>query len=619
VRFRLLGQFEVEDDGRPLVLGGAQQRALLAILAIHRNTVVSVDRLADELWGESPPMTAVKTIQGYVSNLRKALGENRILTRGRGYLLDLSPEEVDVEYFEALAAQGRKALAAGDPSMASQQLSAALALWRDRYLAGMEPGPVIGQEAARLESERLTVLDDRIDADLAVGRHTALISELQSLVHHNPLRERLHGQLMLALYRAGRQADALEHYRQARRHLMTELGLEPGPALTQLELAILAHDPDLQHSSPPASVARSTVPRHRRRSRLRLAAIAAAAILGCAALVATSVKSSGTARVVSASPRGGVVFAIDPASERPVATINVGRAPGDVVSGSGSVWVLDANDGTITQIDPASRRVVKTFGAGAAPSRLAFADGSLWVGSSAGLTRQELDDGEFMVTNVARIDPDQSTLPFQVVTLPRPDVTRSFLLDNPSGIGSLVATPAAIWVIDPDGSVSHIDPRTGRVVATIHRLEAGSLAPDPTGVWVVGSEQDRGHLSLIERRSNTIAVRMTVPPPSSGKLAASQLAGAEMAAAADGALWVSDGHDGLLWRVGLTDRTILRLSQALTSQIAVGADSVWILDTATSTITRIDARTLRVRTSIHLPAPPQNLTFADGLLWVSAV
>ena len=214
MRFGVLGPFEVVDDhGRALALGGFKQRAVLAILLVHANEVVSTERLIDELWGERPPGSAAKTVQVYVSNLRKALGDGVVVTRGRGYLLRTEQGEVDADRFRALLSEGRGRLSAGDPRRAGAVLREALGLWRGPPLAEFACESFAKGEIARLEEARLAALEDRIEADLALGEHAVLVGELQALAREHPLRERLCGQLMLALYRAGRQSDALAVYR----------------------------------------------------------------------------------------------------------------------------------------------------------------------------------------------------------------------------------------------------------------------------------------------------------------------------------------------------------------------------------------------------------------------
>jgi DNA-binding SARP family transcriptional activator len=259
VEFRLLGPLEVLRDGRPVSLGGQKPRAVLAILLLNANRVVSADRLIDALWGESPPSGAANTLQAHVSSLRKALADKdagsadgRIRTQRPGYVIDVRPEELDLVRFEHLVERGHAALAAGDAQSAARLLHEALGLWRGRALADFAYEPFAEHESARLEELRLVALEERIEADLGAGRHRELVPELERLAAEHPLRERLRGQLILALYRAGRQADALRVYQETRRVLIDELGIEPSPALQQLERAILVQDAGLEAKAPKA-------------------------------------------------------------------------------------------------------------------------------------------------------------------------------------------------------------------------------------------------------------------------------------------------------------------------------------------------------------------------------
>jgi DNA-binding SARP family transcriptional activator len=233
VEFGVLGTLEVRAGDGPLPLGAPKQRAVLALLLLHANRVVSRERLIDELWGENPPETAVTAVQVYVSRLRKLLPEGKLVTRSPGYLLEVEPESLDVQRFERLIAEAREA----DPARASSLLREALALWRGPPLADLGE-PFARVEAGRLQDLRLTALEGRIEADLALGHHAEIVGELEVLITEHPQHERLRRHLMLALYRSGRQADALEAYRQARAAL-DELGIEPGAALRELEKQIL--------------------------------------------------------------------------------------------------------------------------------------------------------------------------------------------------------------------------------------------------------------------------------------------------------------------------------------------------------------------------------------------
>jgi DNA-binding SARP family transcriptional activator len=242
VEFRILGPLGVIDQGRPLRLGGSRQRALLALLLTRANEVVSSDRLIDELWGAQPPKAAANALQYHVSRLRKVLSpSDAIVTQDPGYLIRVEPEELDLLRFERLVEAARRAPAAE----AAQLLRDALGLWRGPALADLASEPFAQAEIRRLDELRLAALEQRIEADLALARHGELVGELEALVREHPLRERPRAQLMLALYRSGRQVEALDVYRETRRLLVDELGIEPSPALQELEKAILRHGPEL--------------------------------------------------------------------------------------------------------------------------------------------------------------------------------------------------------------------------------------------------------------------------------------------------------------------------------------------------------------------------------------
>jgi DNA-binding SARP family transcriptional activator/tetratricopeptide (TPR) repeat protein len=261
MEYRILGPLEVVDGGRTLGLGGVRQRALLAALVLRANQVVPSDVLLEEVWGDNPPASGVRVVQVYVSQLRKALGAQAIVTRDPGYVLVAEPDSVDLHRFERLVDEARQL----DPAGAAGVLREALALWRGPPLADFAYDDFAQIEITRLQELRLAALEARVDADLALGRHPELAGELEALVAEHPLRERLRGQLMLALYRSGRQPEALAAYQAGSRALREELGIEPGRALQELERAILNQDSDLdvavpavrpEAPEPPAPVAR---------------------------------------------------------------------------------------------------------------------------------------------------------------------------------------------------------------------------------------------------------------------------------------------------------------------------------------------------------------------------
>ncbi|MGH8972898.1 MAG: BTAD domain-containing putative transcriptional regulator [Acidimicrobiia bacterium] len=243
----MLGPTEVRRDGEPVRFRGRRELALIALLAIEANRLVPTDRLIEDLWGDTAPEGALRTLRVYVSRVRQALGDagELLVTRPTGYLFRVEPGAIDALRFEALVREGRRQVAAGDHTSAAATFQAALGLWRGPALADLAEVPSAVAQAARLEEDRLAALEERIDADLACGRHGEMAAELEVLTRAHPLRERIWGQRITALYRAGRQADALRAYQQLRSTLGEQLGIEPSSALQHLEGAVLRHDPEL--------------------------------------------------------------------------------------------------------------------------------------------------------------------------------------------------------------------------------------------------------------------------------------------------------------------------------------------------------------------------------------
>jgi DNA-binding SARP family transcriptional activator len=255
MEFRILGPLEVWDEGAEVSLGGRKPRALLALLLLHPNEIVPADRLIDELWGEDSPERAAAALRVNVSRLRKAIPQDVLTTRSPGYVIRVEPDQLDLHRFERLVEEGRSLIARGLAADASDRLRSALSLWRGPALADFAYESFAQAAIGRLEEIRLAALELRIDADLALGRHHELVAELEALVAEQPLRERLRSDLMTALYRSGRQAEALDAYQDARRALVEGLGIDPSTALQELERAILRQDPSLDLEAPaPARV-----------------------------------------------------------------------------------------------------------------------------------------------------------------------------------------------------------------------------------------------------------------------------------------------------------------------------------------------------------------------------
>ncbi|MBA3906046.1 MAG: AfsR/SARP family transcriptional regulator, partial [Pseudonocardiales bacterium] len=267
IEFRLLGQVEVWRDGTRVELGGRKQRAVLAALLVRAGRVVSQDQLIDDLWPADPPARAAATVQVFVSNLRRALEPDRprgaparlLVTSAPGYVLRADAGAIDAHEFVRLAAEGHAALDDDDGQRAAQLLSEAAGLWRGAALADVADAPFAQAEASRLEEQRRSCAEDLVEAELSLGRHTAVVAVLEQQVAEHPLRERPRAQLMLALYRSGRQADALAVYRDGTRILRDELGIEPGASLKALHQAVLSQDPELEWE-PPEPVIRGVTP-----------------------------------------------------------------------------------------------------------------------------------------------------------------------------------------------------------------------------------------------------------------------------------------------------------------------------------------------------------------------
>src|SRR5262245_12342502 len=340
------GPLEVVEGGQPVPLGRLKERLVLAVMLLHANEFVSRERLIDELWGEAPPPTARKALNVYVSKLRKALtrdGLDPIATEDGGYRFGIDHDELDLAHMQHLHVSARERVAAGDLEAAAELLGEALALWRGPTLAGLLLESRGRDEVAALDELRLTALMDRIDCDLALGRHEQALGELGVLVGEHPLRERLRGQQMLALYRADRQADALDAYAEARHTLVDDLGIEPSEALQRLQQAILRHDPSLETPegsaavnglapteavAPPVPVIDAEADEGRTRTpfrprRWQLALAGAVILSGSAAVAAVLSSSAGaTPHVVPNS-----LVRIDPRSDKIVSVTRIGVEP----------------------------------------------------------------------------------------------------------------------------------------------------------------------------------------------------------------------------------------------------------------------------------------------------
>ncbi len=573
--FRLLGPLEVEDGDQLLPLGEGRQSSVLVLLLLHRNQAVPSERLIDALWGETPPATAAKVLQNYVSRLRRALDDReglRLQTRGHGYLLAVDRGEVDLDRFDALLREGGEALADARPADARARLLEALALWRGPPLADVAYEAFAQPEIARLEEQHAATVEQRIDADLALGRHADVVAELEGLVAEHPLRERLRAQLMIALYRCGRQADALEVYNAGRETLRDELGVEPGPALRELQVSILRQDPAL-------APAPGAWPQPLRASRRRIALVAAGGALllgaaGAAALV------TGGGEDVRVRLGANAVGAFDPRTGALTAAVDVGPSPSHLAADGRTLWITNADGRSVSRVDVEDGAVEQTVTVGNAPAGVAVAAGAVWVANSR--------DG-----TVSRIDASTNAV-----------VDRIPVGTNPTGVA---AGEGAVWVANSgDRTISRIDPRNGQVTTIDVNAEPTELAVGDGAVWMTSASSRT--VSRIDPRSQRVVASRPVG------------AGPGGIAFGHGAAWVANTLDGTVSRI---DPATVAVTETIfvgngPNAIAVGGDAVWVAEEFADVVDRIDPDTRRVDERIAVGSRPTALAHAGGSLWVGA-
>ena len=586
LEFQILGPFEVTSNGHAIVLPDGKPRGLLALLVLNRNQVVSVDALVDELWAD-PPATAVKNVQVYVSRLRKALGDGALITRKPGYLLRIENGSVDADCFVALVEEARQQ----QPAAAAELLRAALQLWRGPPLAEFGYDGFAQREIQRLDELRLFALEERIEADLAVGRHEEVVPELETRVAENPLRERLRGQLMLALHRSGRQAEALEVYNDGRRWLAEELGLEPSDALRDLQRAILNQDPALVPEAvapkPLGTAAETSDPPRASRRRGRVALIGGGLLLAAAATAAgvgLARRGSGSVRVVPNS-----VVVVDEKTDRIAADVPVGRGPDSIAVGKDAVWVANRADGTISRIDPRTRRQVKTISLHTDVSDIALGYGSVWVANG--------NDG-----TLTRVDPSTNARE-ETVQLSRWNT----LLPPPA---SFVATGAGgVWVTGGDQLV-RVDPRTNHPSTPITIPEPTGLATGAGAVWVTTRDRRLLRISPDFRRRTYQRVDGIAAAPSVGSRAVS--------------LIVYRAHSAIV-RV---DRRSMRATRTLgegvysfndyPTDLALSRAAAWVVDSRGSVLRFALAAHRAVRTIETGQAGGRpSIALGEGAVWVA--
>jgi YVTN family beta-propeller protein len=581
LHFRVLGRLEAYRDGVALDLGPRKQRAVLALLLLSANRVVSTERLIDDLWGDSPPSTARAALQVYIAGLRKALANDgaALLTRAPGYVLELEAGALDIERFAKLRAEARES---ADAERRAQLLHEALDLWRDTPLAELRAEPFFVAAVDQLEELRLGALEERIDADLALGRDAALVPELDALVAEHPYRERLRAQLMLALYRSGRQTDALEAYQAGRRVLRDELGLEPGNELRDLEAAILRHDerlaPPIQDV--PDEEERLARPGARWVRRVGVAlALAAALVAAIAALVVA--RDDGSPAAVPPNS----VAVIDPKTDRVVETVSVGIRPGPVATGFGSLWVANVDDQTLSRIDLKTRRVVKRIPLGATPTAIAVGARAVWVVHG-------------LLGRITRVDP-------QFYATRSRAVTHGAVYFSSAGV---ITDAGSVWAVFGDSTLARLDPVTLRTRAsTLAGAGPAGIVAYGGSLWVSNAGE-----STVERFDPATLEQGPLEERGVGQTPSGIAAG-------EGAVWVASRNDDAVTWIDPTSKSDFPIPVGDgPTAVAVGADGVWVANTAARTVSRVDPETREVANTIELGAAPSGIAVANGLVWVAA-
>jgi YVTN family beta-propeller protein len=509
--------------------------------------------------------------------LRKLLPDGALETRGRGYRLNVEEEQLDLDRFRRLRGEGRVLFDGGDAAEASERLRLALSLWRGEALADCRTDSFAAAELAALDKLRSSALEERIEADLAAGRHAEVVGELEALVVQHPYHERFWEQLMLARYRCGRTADALAAYRDARRILDEDLGLEPGPTMRGLERAILAHDPALDPPAPRAAAAEPEPPSKPRR-RIYLAAALVGVVTAAVAIpilaLGQSGASSGSARV------GPNAVAVVNPSGRVVGSAPAGVRPGAVAVGAGAVWVANQDDRTLSRLDPKTLALVKTIALGSTPTGLAVGAGAVWVASG-------------LVGTLTRVDPGTDTVAATIPVAPRTD-------DSSVTVGS-----GRVWTASGDGNVSAVAPATNHVaVHGVAGFSPSAIAVGGGRVWVANVEDN--NISVMDPRTGTVIRTITV-----GRRPSALAAG-------DGSIWVADAGDDSVTRIDAASMSVEDTFRVGTQPLAIayGAGAVWVANAGAGTISRIDPSSGSVKT-IAVANRPAAIAFGDGLVWVA--
>ena len=587
VTFRILGPLEALVDGRRVDLPSRRERALLGVLLLQFGEVVSVDTLVDSVWGEQAPASARHMVHEYVSRLRGVLGDaSVIVTRAPGYIVERDACDSDAARFAELLRTARSAVAA-ELDEALKAFDEALGLWRGDALSDVALEGDARSAAAKLDDERRAARAERVDVALALGRHNELIPDLERGIAAEPLDEQALGQLMLALYRNGRQADALARYRDGRQTLVEEFGIEPGAELRALEQAILRHDPALAPPATSETFAENggpadSPPRAPRRRKGLTVAAAVVLIAGVATIAAVAARK---APHTAASIRGDAVAVVDAAHARLVGSVPVGSPPGAIAFGAGSVWVSFPDSPSVARISPGSRRVVASIPLGVAAQSLAVAGSALWaVGSGPTdpyLTLERINPSFGSASRARRLP---------VVVL--------------GDTGSLSGRGETLLVAPRTGLLTWVDARSGR---TLGRLDPNA-APSAAALGFGGSWLAYREANLVVRVDSSGAI--TQIPVGRGPSAV---------AVGKRAVWVANALDGTVKSIDPATGAVITTIPvgSIPTAIATDGDSVWVASGGDGKLVRIDERSNKVTAKVAIGGSPQALAVGGGKVWAS--
>jgi DNA-binding SARP family transcriptional activator/streptogramin lyase len=570
IEVSVLGPLVVSVGGRRAEIGKGKERSLLALLALNAGKFVSAEQIIDALWPEAAPATAREMVRIYVARIRKRLGEEAVATREGGYALVAESDAVDALRFERGCAAAARMLKERAPAEAVTTFEQALALWQGAPLADLEGVAFVRDERARLEELRLQALEDLFAAKLELGREREVAPELEALVREHPYRERLRADLMLALYRDGRQTEALERYRNGRRLLVDAFGIEPGPTLQTLERAILAHDPSLLGGAPagPPPAARPAVRFGVRRSGFVLAGLGIAA--GVAALgVLLALRFTGSRPI---HIRRASVGAIDASTGRVTGDVRLGGLPVAIAFESAHVWVGDAKRSALRELDARRLKTLRTVSLPSFPYKLVTGFGSVWVAPGY--------DG-----TVVRVDAGESR-----TFRPEPSTTGRVQLT--AGFGSL-------WAASQDGVVARLEPRTLRTSAIVrHMAGPSALAAGANAVWL--AESPTQDIVRIDPRTNRVVRRIPIGGVADGL------------AVGGGSVWALAPREDRVWRIDPKTNSVKAAIDvgSKSTSLAVTQGNVWI-SSAGGALSRIDPIRNQVVQTIRVPGPVTAID-ADG-------